>query len=51
MRATLIGNQLRVHTLRYTEISAIPQADCTLAAAAALTDPCTFEVELTANKM
>ncbi|HUH01460.1 MAG TPA: hypothetical protein VML75_05655 [Kofleriaceae bacterium] len=49
-RATLSGDQLRVHTLRYTDTRAIPQADCTLAAAAALTEPCTFEVELTATR-
>lgn len=49
-RATLLGDQLRVHTLRYTDTRAIPEADCTLAAAAALTEPCTFEVELTATR-
>ena len=49
--ATVIGGELRVHTLRYSQTSAIPQVDCTLDAAAALTDPCTFEIELTANRM
>lgn len=49
--ATLIEGQLRVHTLKYGSVGAVTEAECNLTTAAALTDPCTYETELTATKL
>jgi hypothetical protein len=48
--ATLAGTALEIHSLRYTEVQSIPQAECTLAAAAAITT-CTGETAVTATAL
>ena len=49
--ARLAGNILSVHSLRYSVNQDIPQSDCTTTAARALTEPCTYEVDLTASRL
>jgi hypothetical protein len=49
--ATLSGEQLDVHALRYSTVRAVPQEECTLAAAAALTEPCSYEVGLVLTRL
>lgn len=49
--ATLDQGMFRVHTLRYSSVGGLSQADCTLEAAAALTMPCTYETDLRATKL
>ncbi len=49
--ARLLGSNLSVKSLRYSVNQDIPQSDCTLAAARALTEPCTYEVDLTASRL
>ena len=49
--ARLAGSNLSAKSLRYSVNQDIPQGDCTLAAARALTQPCTYEIDLTASRL
>ncbi len=49
--ATLVGSELRANSLKYSINKDIPQAQCTLAAAAPLTEPCTYQVDLVATRL
>jgi hypothetical protein len=50
-QATLVGNELHVKSLTNSINKDIPQSDCNMAAARALTQPCTYEVDLTATRL
>ena len=50
-QATLVGSELGVKSLRYSINESIPQSQCVLAAASALTQPCTYEVDLAATRL
>jgi hypothetical protein len=49
--AILAGAELQVASLRYSVVETIPEPECTLEAAAALAEPCTYEVEITATRL
>jgi hypothetical protein len=49
--ATLAGDVLSVRSLKYSINESVPQSECTLAAARALTGPCTYEIDLTASRI
>jgi hypothetical protein len=49
--AVLLGNDWQATSLRYSTNRDLPQEQCTLAAASALTAPCTFEVDLSATRL
>ena len=49
--ATLSGSNLSVKSLRYSTNQDIAESACTAAAASALTQPCTYEVDLTATRL
>jgi len=50
-QATLAGSQLSVKSLRISIDQDIPQSQCVLTAASALTQPCSYEVDLTATRL
>jgi hypothetical protein len=49
--ATLSGSVLTVKSLKYSLNQDVGQSECTLTAARALTGPCTYEIELTAERI
>jgi hypothetical protein len=49
--ARLAGSNLTVRSLKYSTNQDLAQTACTLAAARALTQPCTYEVDLTASRL
>jgi hypothetical protein len=48
---TLIGNELHVHSLEYSVNQDLPESQCTLDAAEALTTPCTYETDVRATRL
>jgi hypothetical protein len=50
-QATLVGNELHVQALTASINKNIPESDCNMAAARALTQPCTYEVDLIATRL
>ncbi len=50
-RATLMGADLRVRSLRYEVVRDAPQRECNLASAQALTEPCSLETTITATRL
>ena len=49
--ATLVGTILSVKSLKYSVNQNMVQSACTLDAARALTDPCTYEIDLSASRI
>jgi hypothetical protein len=48
---TVIGDALHAHALKVQTNEDIPQAQCTIDAAYALTAPCTYEVDMTGTRL
>jgi hypothetical protein len=49
--ATLSGAELSARSLKYSINKNVPQSECTMAAARALTEPCTYEIDLRASRL